>query len=100
MPPPGLSPASVLVSAFWQLLRALRPALDGRAAGLAAFPAGAMFLQVGNNHNLQETHACSRGVCMRGPLVSWGWGTTMGDHLSPMGDHSCAEKTPIVGVTK
>ncbi len=49
VPPPGLSDNSVLVSAFFMLLRTLRPYLEGRAGhdgGLSTFPAGLMFLQV------------------------------------------------------
>lgn len=45
MPPPGLSDNSVLVSAFFTLLRILRPYLEGRSPGLSTFPAGLMFLQ-------------------------------------------------------
>lgn len=49
VPPPGLSDSSVLVSAFFMLLRVLRPYLEGCTSGdggLSTFPAGAMFLQV------------------------------------------------------
>ena len=66
MPPPGLSPNAVLVSAFWQLLRLLRPALEGRpvveGASLAAFPAGAMFLQVQLNSAPLYVPALTRGL--------------------------------------
>ncbi len=43
-PPPGLSDASALRSAFVALLRLLRPALEGCHGPLPPFPAGAFFL--------------------------------------------------------
>ena len=46
MPPPGLSDASALRSAFVALARLLRPALEGAHGPLPPFPAGAYFLAV------------------------------------------------------
>lgn len=55
LPPPGLSDNTVLVSAFFLLLRVLRPYLEGeqgpRDGSLSTFPASLMFLQV-----MQTTH--------------------------------------------